>query len=1157
MPTTIVTPITNKNYLRLEAEKFKSHGLVSFSGSVTEKNGVKNLFLPPWQAINYENCLENIEQSHNALCIKTGKMSSVCVIDIDTKTKDGIENGLDVWNNLINEYGNINTWVARSGNNGLHYYFKYDSMTCNLINKANIEINGNISGIDIRNDGGIIIAAPSSYYSKVTKSIKKYSWINSPDDTELLSMPEWLFNLLNVDANIVKKTNSVQIKMIKDHTTNTITSESILNIRRQESADIKLLEKLLKLTFIKSYVKSSKYYMYYSDKCVTCRKEHSRRDGQYIIISSTIQDIIRLTFKCFHNVGKFSTIKMTRNNPYKLIYSDKLLKKQFLINNNKQIKKLMHFIPIGTHEVIMNEKINDISSLNNVHKINKEYLEHTDIDLVNYDTIYIKSIEGTNKSGSICDIIKSDSIPNIEKFIIINPNVSTLSSIKHACDEKQINYVYYEGANISEIRGAKVLIITINSLYKILNDDELVDSPNKICVWLDELNIIFNYIDSDTIKENRLLCYTVLKILIKFCGKLIITDADISKKSIDIIERARVNKHMMVLYNEYINIGDKIRDYHLVNTYNEMLSLIKQSRSNNEKIVIASDSKTITDLLYIRFALSIYGANNNSYKEDKEELKKYMDILTEHKEQYRIDIEYKKIMREYCKLLNKPIPNEYMSVIPFNSCNSVMLINSENNNGSNVLSRINEIIIENNISVLIISPSVSVGSNINIKYFDKIYGIFKESGPIDSVCQQQLNRVRLFNQKDQYLHFINCRGSNNEFVDDELMERYINDIVQQCKKTSKSKKQIEMLEEGGLDVVYDNNEDKIKYVINGFIPSIIAFNRVAIMQSKNNFKYRVLNQIVQRGHRVFIENKSYKLVKQTKQLDKISRKIEKGILDYKVEIKADELEMTPNITKLAAEELIDCVNKRGNKLSKTDKLALDKYFFMKKYRVKSDIDCIVLREFFIEANQKNYYDKVVRLIRFLKSDYIEHNILNNDAINDVNHDKIKAIKELIKLVGFTDFFDKKTIGYITTNIMDEFTNEKKKYVRMLFLKDNDVGRLRGSSTKFNIIGLLNRILENQFGVNIISSKPERKQENNKRLYKSFSHIEIDNTVLDYLIMRSCHNNLLIQKLLVQYPNNKFNRSLIHGKKNSFSSYANKMNNYKKYNFIDEIDKCEF
>lgn len=95
--------------------------------------------------------------------IATGKSSGLTVIDVDTGPgKDGAAS----WAELIAEGGEPDTLCAETGSGGMHLLFKYNSglkTAANVLGKA----------IDVRNDGGYIVAAPSGH-----KSGGRYSWDN-------------------------------------------------------------------------------------------------------------------------------------------------------------------------------------------------------------------------------------------------------------------------------------------------------------------------------------------------------------------------------------------------------------------------------------------------------------------------------------------------------------------------------------------------------------------------------------------------------------------------------------------------------------------------------------------------------------------------------------------------------------------------------------------------------------------------------------------------------------------------------------------------------------------------------------------------------------------------------------------------------------------
>jgi len=194
---------SDSNELEKIAKKLYDIGILSISVLLKEKNGKKVMVKKPksFDNLNKTNCLKSIKNCHNCLTILTGSRSSIVVLDIDDKTKDGIGNGMTFWNNLIKEYGEIKTWKVITGNNGYHYYFKYDNHTKKLKTKSNVVINGAKYSIDIRNEKGLIYAPPTFY--ETDDGIKLYQWIRSPFDTELQDMPNWLFDFLSDDNNLI------------------------------------------------------------------------------------------------------------------------------------------------------------------------------------------------------------------------------------------------------------------------------------------------------------------------------------------------------------------------------------------------------------------------------------------------------------------------------------------------------------------------------------------------------------------------------------------------------------------------------------------------------------------------------------------------------------------------------------------------------------------------------------------------------------------------------------------------------------------------------------------------------------------------------------------------------------------------------------------
>lgn len=116
--------------------------------------------------------------------IATGSMSGgLVVIDLDvdpTRGEDGLETLLD-WEA---EHGKLpETVTAKSGSGGMHLYYR-----CNTPISCSVD---NDKGVDIRADGGYVVAPPSMHPCGVP-----YSWDVSPDEATVAMADENVLNFI-------------------------------------------------------------------------------------------------------------------------------------------------------------------------------------------------------------------------------------------------------------------------------------------------------------------------------------------------------------------------------------------------------------------------------------------------------------------------------------------------------------------------------------------------------------------------------------------------------------------------------------------------------------------------------------------------------------------------------------------------------------------------------------------------------------------------------------------------------------------------------------------------------------------------------------------------------------------------------------------------
>ena len=112
------------------------------------------------------------------VAIVTGALSGLVVMDVDPR-----HGGKESLRELEKEHGPLpQTVESITGGGGRHVYFSHPGGEVH--NRANIR-----PGIDLRGDGGCIVAPPS-----VHPSGKRYRWKkgHAPGEVKLARLPDWL-----------------------------------------------------------------------------------------------------------------------------------------------------------------------------------------------------------------------------------------------------------------------------------------------------------------------------------------------------------------------------------------------------------------------------------------------------------------------------------------------------------------------------------------------------------------------------------------------------------------------------------------------------------------------------------------------------------------------------------------------------------------------------------------------------------------------------------------------------------------------------------------------------------------------------------------------------------------------------------------------------
>jgi hypothetical protein len=124
------------------------------------------------------------------VAVATGAGSGLVVLDIDPR-----HDGLESLARLKGQHGELpETATTLTGSGGLHFFFKYPGRA--VPNRRNL---GGFKGVDLKGDGGYVIAPPSNHASG-----GNYTWNTKldPDDVGFAPCPKILLELANKKRDV-------------------------------------------------------------------------------------------------------------------------------------------------------------------------------------------------------------------------------------------------------------------------------------------------------------------------------------------------------------------------------------------------------------------------------------------------------------------------------------------------------------------------------------------------------------------------------------------------------------------------------------------------------------------------------------------------------------------------------------------------------------------------------------------------------------------------------------------------------------------------------------------------------------------------------------------------------------------------------------------
>ena len=510
----------------------------------------KNSKLPINKWSEPKNHFKEITDTSHNIGILTGKINNLIVVDIDVK-----DDGIEEFEKYISEHGEPNTVIIKTPSGGYHYYFQHahdDEESQFLIqNYLNNKSKFRGKGIDIRSNGGYIVAPPSKINGKSYKYIKQ---------GEILQIPESLIHFLMVGSDVKLKPNPSK----------ETPSQKEPKLKYNNYCfcidDALILEMLSKL--------EAKYLNNYSD---------------WLIVMSVLRSLDK--FEIFDEWSKNTSHYNRTNNKYLWKQNSGVLDINYLVyvlnkdsnNNYKLITKYKLYEPITTHtpknHIIMNNKYLFCQGYD------KPQLTY---DLFNkHDTLIIKSCTGTGKTTSIATHIENYIMNNqATKFLSITTR-RTLSE-QHEFTFKNIKMQNYQ--NLNSLYGDKHLTLCLNSLERIdnLDDEQLTD----YVIYIDEISSFLELTHNKTLDNNLKNIFTTLMRFIKHARKVIVSDALINDNVFEFLKNRNLDNTLYIenTFQKYKHVkAHRIRDE------NVFLDLLVEHCKSGDYFMFGCDSNaTIT-----------------------------------------------------------------------------------------------------------------------------------------------------------------------------------------------------------------------------------------------------------------------------------------------------------------------------------------------------------------------------------------------------------------------------------------------------------------------------------------------------------------------------------------------------------------------------------
>lgn len=587
----------------------------------------------------------------------------------------------------------------------------------------------------------------------------------------------------------------------------------------------------------------------------------------------------------------------------------------------------------------------------------------------------------------------------------------------------------------SDVKGKldqNKLIVQIESLQRL----QVYGQEPFDCLVLDECESIFEQFDSGNVKEFNA-AFATFQYLIKYSKQVILMDAHISDRTFRLIQRFRGLKSLHYHYNSYKN--SRLDEYFVTSKQPVWLKEMIHSIEIGKKICIPisslAEAQTIYEHLHELFPakkIQIY-SSQTSFDEKKEHFSN---------------------VNEYWKEFD----------------------------------------------ILIYTPTVSAGVSFEQLHYDRVFGYFTDKSCNVETCIQMIGRIRNVSDHKLYICF-NTMENNLPTNATDIETALVTNRENLFKNATHNLLSFEYGPYGNIE--YSKND--YYYV---WLENIIMRNK-----SVNDFEKRFIHYVTDVGSTCTLMDSNIN----NEELLNIKEKH----LNIKHHLQVQRNDSIAIALELSEEEVVLIQDKfYSQDLITTEELyAYEKYRLRRDYKWNGNIDPKFIELYNNNKTRRNYRN----LIKINKYDSIDdslydiqlnermyyNSVMANGVVlqhEDLNHNytynKHRLSCGLIRSCGFATLYDDKWVPLVTmsVNLRDNEKNIYKSLGEIQHEFNISISRkqlesaLRQTFVK-NMIKLINRIINKQYGMRIISNKE-------KTMYK-LKHSELftidkQNTVVPFV-----------------------------------------------------------